>query len=296
MMPELDGYGVFYILSKNPETAATPFIFLSAKAEKADLRKGMSLGADDYLTKPYDDMDLLNAVESRLKKFNIVKKEFSQNVAGVQEFMQEAKDLSAIKDLAEENKTYSYKIKEFIFREGDIANFLFFVEEGQVKTYKLNADGKELIMETFGSGDFIGYKALLEDRPYSEYASTLEETCVYKIPKADFLQLIFNNRDVSARFLKMVSHNLSEKEEQLIQLAYDSVKKRIAHQIKQLAHKSSNYSFEMSRGDLAKIVGTSKETLVRTLTSLKEDGIIDSDGHSIEIKDQKKLDQMLMWS
>jgi len=59
MMPELDGYGVLHMLSKNPDTAVIPFIFLTAKAEKADYRKGMSMGADDYLTKPFDDMELL---------------------------------------------------------------------------------------------------------------------------------------------------------------------------------------------------------------------------------------------
>ena len=68
MMPELDGYGVLYILNKNPQMAGIPFIFLTAKAERLDLRKGIELGADDYLIKPFDDMDLLNAIESRLKK------------------------------------------------------------------------------------------------------------------------------------------------------------------------------------------------------------------------------------
>ena len=68
MMPELDGYGVLYLLNKNTETAAIPFIFLTAKTERLDLRKGMEMGADDYLTKPFDDMELLSAIESRLKK------------------------------------------------------------------------------------------------------------------------------------------------------------------------------------------------------------------------------------
>ncbi len=67
-MPELDGFGVLHILNKNPDTATIPFIFLTAKAEKTDMRKGMTLGADDYLTKPFDDTDLLNAVEARLRK------------------------------------------------------------------------------------------------------------------------------------------------------------------------------------------------------------------------------------
>src|SRR4051812_3570996 len=60
MMPELDGYGVLYLLAKKPETSAIPFIFLTAKAERTDIRKGMEMGADDYLTKPFDDMELLS--------------------------------------------------------------------------------------------------------------------------------------------------------------------------------------------------------------------------------------------
>jgi len=69
MMPEMDGYEVLYLLSKNPETTSLPFIFLTAKAEKTDFRKGMNMGADDYITKPYEEMELLGAIERRLKKY-----------------------------------------------------------------------------------------------------------------------------------------------------------------------------------------------------------------------------------
>src|ERR1700761_4749410 len=68
MMPELDGYGVIAALRANAETAATPFIFLTAKGEKPDIRAGMNLGADDYLTKPVAKADLLNAIRSRLER------------------------------------------------------------------------------------------------------------------------------------------------------------------------------------------------------------------------------------
>lgn len=68
MMPELDGYGVLYLLNKNQETASIPFIFLTAKAERGDFRKVMEMSADNYLTKPFDDMELLHAIETRLDK------------------------------------------------------------------------------------------------------------------------------------------------------------------------------------------------------------------------------------
>lgn len=68
MMPVLDGYGVYHLLGKHTETASIPFIFLTAKSEKTDFRRGMEMGADDYITKPFDGIELLNAIEVRLKK------------------------------------------------------------------------------------------------------------------------------------------------------------------------------------------------------------------------------------
>ena len=93
MMPVLDGHGALHLLSKNTETASIPFIFLTAKAERNDFRKGMEMGADDYLTKPFDDVELLNAIESRLKKNEILKKEFTKNIAGINDFINDAKGI-----------------------------------------------------------------------------------------------------------------------------------------------------------------------------------------------------------
>lgn len=81
MMPELDGYGVLYLLNKNPQTSATPFIFLTAKAERMDMRKGMEMGADDYLVKPFDDVELLNAIETRLSKREKQERFYSKSIA-----------------------------------------------------------------------------------------------------------------------------------------------------------------------------------------------------------------------
>ena len=72
MMPVLDGYGVLHIFNKNPHLAGVPFIFLSAKIERTDFRRGMEPGADDYLTKPFDESELLSAIEGRLNRFRSV--------------------------------------------------------------------------------------------------------------------------------------------------------------------------------------------------------------------------------
>jgi CheY-like chemotaxis protein len=117
MMPVLDGHGALHLLSKNEETASIPFIFLTAKAERGDFRKGMEMGADDYLTKPFDDVELLNAIESRLKKNEILKKEFTKNFAGISDFINEAKGIESLKKLSEERDIRNYKKKRIFTRK-----------------------------------------------------------------------------------------------------------------------------------------------------------------------------------
>ena len=77
MMPELDGYGVLIALRSNPVTATLPFVFLTGKAERSEMRQGMELGADDYLTKPFTKAELVGAIASRLKKQEAVAEQYN---------------------------------------------------------------------------------------------------------------------------------------------------------------------------------------------------------------------------
>ena len=76
MMPILDGYGVLHALQKNSETMNTPFIFLTAKTEKSDLRKGMEAGADDYITKPFDEEELLWKIKALIRLHLLYRPDF----------------------------------------------------------------------------------------------------------------------------------------------------------------------------------------------------------------------------
>src|SRR5215211_9276513 len=96
MMPELDGYGVLHLLRKNADTQNIPFIFLTAKTERSDFRKGMEMGADDYVTKPFDDIELLNAVEVRLKKSQILDQQYAASPQGLTQFLRDVKGTGLI--------------------------------------------------------------------------------------------------------------------------------------------------------------------------------------------------------
>lgn len=77
-MPQMDGYEFIHSLRQGSGSIGTPFIFMSAKVEKDDIRKGMNLGADDYLTKPFVKEDLLKAISTRMDRYNHLKSVFKQ--------------------------------------------------------------------------------------------------------------------------------------------------------------------------------------------------------------------------
>ncbi|WP_162052540.1 response regulator [Pontibacter pamirensis] len=298
MMPQLDGYGVLRMLGSNTATASIPFIFLTAKSEKEDFRKGMNLGADDYLVKPFDDLELLDAVEMRLKKNEALKAGFSKDAEGLNEFIQEAKGQENLEKLTtDKQKLQLYKKKQPLFSEGNYPNALYFLNKGKVKTYKSNEEGREYITNLYKDGDFIGYLDLIEDKAYRESAMVMEDSEIYIISKEDFFLLLHNNRLVANKFIKILSDNLAEREERLLKLAYNSVRKRVAEALlfveKQYANDPDKISqVVISREDLANIVGASKETVIRTLADFKDEKLIDSQGSKISILNGEKLRRM----
>lgn len=298
MMPVLDGYGVIHLLNKNPETASIPFIFLTAKSERLDFRKGMEMGADDYISKPFDDIELLNAVESRIKKNQILRAEFSKNVDGLNRFFDEVKKVDDLKKLSADRRIKSFKKKEIVFSEGNNPNYLYFLSKGKVKTYKAHEYGKELITTLYKEGDFFGYTVLLEEQPYSETAEAMEDSEICLIPKEDFFSLMYSNMGVMKIFVKMLSDNILEKEKQLVNLAYSSVRKRVAEALLLLQSRfdnnndDKNFSISISREDLANIVGTATESLIRTLSDFKEEKLVEIKGSSITIINQEKLKKL----
>lgn len=297
MMPELDGYGVLRILSKRPETATIPFIFLTAKTEKSDLRRGMNLGADDYITKPFEEDDLLEAIETRLAKSNILKKEYSNSVEGLNSFIDEARGLADFQELSRDRKEKTYARKEVLYSEGDFANYMYFIISGKVKSVKLDELGKELVLDVYQAGDFIGYMNLLEDDEYNESAIAMEDCKVAIIPKQDFRTLITKNRDVALRFIKMLSGSVKEKEGRLLQLAYTPVRERVADILLRLHERQlqtgENKPLKVSREDLANMVGTAKESLIRVLSDFKKSKYISSEGTEIRIIDEPSLKKLV---
>lgn len=297
MMPELDGYGVLHMLGKDEETTGIPFVFLTAKAERDDYRKGMIMGADDYLTKPYDDVELLNAVEIRLKKSERIKRKFERSSEGLNEFLSEAKSFDLLTKLAEDKKVKTLKKKETIYTEGSFPSSVFFLQKGKVKAYKTNDSGKGYITDLFKVGDFFGYLDMLQGQPYEETTIALESSEIAIIPKEDFFNLLQGNREVATKFIKMLSNEIKDREERLLQLAYNSVRKRVAQALVLLVQryqddKNKLFSMSISRDDIAAMAGTATETVIRTLSDFKDEDLIEMKGSMITVKQYEKLARM----
>ena len=291
MMPELDGFGVLKILNNNPITLDIPFIFLTARAEKSDFRKGMGLGADDYITKPFDDTELLEAIDMRLKKKAKLKSLEGKSDTHLKRFFSEAKADASLRELSDDREVRKYRSKDPIYEEGRQPRWLFFIVTGKVKINKINEFGKELITHIYNPGDFFGHLALLENKPYMDNAYALEECEIRLIPNEDFSLLMYNNRDFAAQFIKMIAHSTLDVEQQLIELAYSSVRRRVAQAL--LAHLSEDSNIiHVSRDNLAATAGTAKETLIRTLSDFKSEGHVEIEGTEIKILNKEKLESM----
>ena len=292
MMPEMDGYDVLYYLSIDSKTSTIPFIFLTAKSDAHDFRKGMELGADDYLTKPFDEIDLIKSVERRLSKSNRMKQAMNTYSSSLDEGEFDMQNVDENHELFKKKKNKVFRPKNFIYLQYGSPIYLFYIKKGQVKTFKTNEDGKELITGLYKENDFFGYHSLLKDDEYSDSAIAVVETQVELIPKEEFYNLIKNKREVANEFIKILSKEVIEKEEELLNLAYNSVKKRVADGlIKYFDTYIQDYSkgLQIPREDLANIAGTSTESVIRTLSEFKKDGLISAEGKTIYIKQEQEL-------
>ncbi|MEP6747310.1 MAG: response regulator [Bacteroidota bacterium] len=298
MMPGLDGYGVLHAVHKNDAIKNTPFIFLTAKTERGDFRKGMELGADDYITKPFNGTELLNAVDSRLKKMDLLKQELAPGLGGVQYLMNTSAGNNILQSFTEGMDTNMYKKKQTIYSEGNHPHGLFFIISGKVKTCKRNDNGKELVTDLFKAGDFLGYTALLQESVYRDTASAIEDTELAIIPKDDFMRLVNNNAAIAQKFIRMLAGNVADKENQLLGLAYNSLRKKVANAILLLKKKyggdeQKTFQIDISRENLATIAGTATESLIRTLSDFRSEKLIELKEGVITIVHEKKLENLL---
>lgn len=291
MMGELDGYGVFSMLSKHPETSIIPFIFISAKTQQLDVRKGMELGADDYLMKPFNDVELLNSIETRLKKSEIQKDFYKKSSNAAVQLTTGSKGLPILNKIIESQNQRIVKKRQVLYYEGDKVNGIYLIYSGKIKTTRTANDGRELTTEIYGKGQFVGINTVFSSEYYIDTAIVLEECSLSFFPIHDILNLINQYPDVAGKFIKILSDEIYYTEEQLIQMAYFSVRKRIAETLLgyHKKHCDGDETIHLSRYEIANLSGTAPETVSRTLSDFESEGLINKNRNGLVLLNIQKL-------
>ena len=256
----------------------------------------MELGADDYLTKPFEEQELLGAIESRLAKMAILKDSGAKTESTTAGTDQEMRTIHQLKNFIDDNGEEStYAAGETIYRESMHSNTAYLVITGVVKTHKLDEMGKELMTGIYKADDFFGFTSFTKNIPHQEYATAMEETILVGTSTRQLKNLLEENHALAMELMQVLSENLSDTKEQLLEMAYGSVRKKAANTILKFSEKlqkDTEGNLHILRSDLASVAGMATETLIRTLSSFKKEGLISIDNRNIKILDMEALSQV----
>jgi len=295
MMPEMDGYEVLEQLSTYESTRHIPFIFVSAKTEKQDIRRGMNLGADDYLTKPFEEEELLSAIECRLKKADQMEALFTEHPKRINQ-EDEIRNLNELKNFFDDHgQLFSFKKDETIYFKGDHSNMVYLILKGVVKSCGLDEEGKELITSVYAEDDFLGFTLLTDHLPYQEYAVAMEDVELAGISKEKVKAILEDNKSVSLELMDVITGDLENIKKQLLQMAYSSVRKKTAQTLLmyyKAINKDKQGPLKIARSDLAGVAGIATESLIRTLSDFKHEGLIAIENRNILVLDEEALKQI----
>lgn len=290
MMPELDGFGVLRIISKNDVTADIPFIFLTAKTELTDIRRGMMLGADDYITKPFDDVELLDTIEMRLKK-----RKPSTTSGSPLAFIQTLTTEQLwhfIPDNLKNGEPRMIRRKDLLYAEGQTCRSVFILYAGRAVATKVDDYSKEVVTRFYHGPAMIGVSSALTGSRYKNTVRALEDIEVVPIGKDDFLQFLVTTPDATWYFLRQMARDSQKADEKLLLQAFGTVRMKLAATLIDLYYIYSGNGtavIPVSREELASMAGTAKETIIRCLSEFRDEGLVTVRGAEIVISDIDKL-------
>ncbi len=295
LLPLLDGYGLFKELQSHPATQHSKVLFFTPKHLNGHEHNGETIQTISNSNPP---AQIFNTPFSPNKQQFVFAE---QPVVNHAECSTQVIRLNGVEDvldiLIKDRDILYYKKKQIIFSEGNCSRNLYFVKKGKVKIYQTNDIGKQLVVDLYAENDFIGYIPLIENCNYNEIAEALEETELIVIPRAEFNQLIKTNQQVMDLFIHLLTKSVTEKKCQMIGLAYNSLRKKVADALVRINDKynkenSDQFRIDISRDNLAAIAGTATESLIRTLTDFKSEKLIDISNNCIQILNKKRLEDL----
>jgi len=196
--------------------------------------------------------------------------------------------------LAECKTSYTIKKGNPIFEEGDIVNGIYCVTSGACKLSKLSPNGKDQIIKLVKAGELLGQRSIISDEPANLSAVALEDMEVCFIPKSEVINMFDNNNQFSMNMMKTICRDLKEASEHMISISQKTVKERLAETLVYLEESfgknvDGSLRIQLSREELAGMIGTATESCIRLLSDFNKIGLIGLIGKKIIIKDIAKL-------
>ena len=193
--------------------------------------------------------------------------------------------------------SYTIKKGESIFEEGESVNGIYCIKDGVCKLSKLSANGKDQIVKLVKSGELLGQRSMISDEPANLSAVALEDMEVCFIPRNEVLQFFNNNNQFSMNIMKSICGDLKESDDHMVSMAQKTVKERLAETLLYLEdtfgkNENGSLHIQLSREELAGMIGTATESCIRLLSEFNKAGIIDLNGKRISITDRNKLKRL----
>ena len=200
-----------------------------------------------------------------------------------------------LENLKFEKSSAFYKTGQLVFHEESRAVGVYCLHSGKVKLYKVGHDGKEQIVRFVTPGELFGYSSITGTRYYLSSAEAIEDSIVCFINTNAFSELLEKYAEITKQLLSALGKILNEAEERMISIAQKPVRERLAEALLILCHKfhpegcKDDNVLNLSREDLANIVGSATETIIRLLSEFREEKLISIEGRRIILKDVRKL-------
>ncbi|NOT36031.1 MAG: response regulator [Saprospiraceae bacterium] len=287
MMPNLDGLGMLKILQQDEALSSTPLIFLSAKTEKDDFRKGMNLGAEDYIVKPFESKDLLEVIEKKLIKYtNLRSQSPTRRLRGVFNESALLKN-TTLNRIIESIPASDIGKNSLLWKPDSHNNTVYFLESGIVKEYINSVAGKDFIINFFIGPAIIGIEKIYQQK-HETYAEISEHAKIISIPKSSIEELL-EQENLLISYHEFTQHLMGNLQERLSINSYGNVREKVCYHLAQLHQLFKGEFIHLSREDLACYCGMAKETLIRMLTELKNDKLIQLTSEGIKVLNIQKI-------
>lgn len=286
-LADMKGFELLKVLRSNPLIQNIPILFLNETTAFIHKEfKEFGLNNDDFIDLHYDPRSTIDKINRIILKYRSEEEQRRNTSEILDVLFSKSNEQKYFSEFSKFEKLRIFAQKEMIYEESDIPQLLYYVKSGGIKIYKTSSYGKELITQVISEGQFFGYRPLLLQTKYSNSAQALEKTSLLVVPKIAFTSLFKTSKIFTERFITMMSETAVNFEQELLEMAYSSVRRRVARALLTFVGDNNlnpRIHLSISRENLAAKAGTAKETLIRTLSEFKSEGIINTKGKTISI-------------